>query len=207
MRDEVVRHPGEVDRERRSAITGGRGATVWLTGLSGSGKSTIARRAETMLIDAGRVAYVLDGDNVRQGLNADLGFSANDRAENVRRVGEVARLMADAGLVVIASLISPYQADRDAVRAAHDAAGITFIEVHVSTPLEVCETRDPKGLYKRARAGDLSGFTGVDDPYEPPAAPELTLDATDEDPDSLARRVLSILESMPLRRAHRSPGD
>jgi bifunctional enzyme CysN/CysC len=194
MSGDVVWHPGAVDRRRRAGVTGGPGATFWLTGLSGSGKSTIAHRAEEMLIESGRAAYTLDGDNVRHGLNADLGFSAADRAENVRRLGEVARLMADAGLVVFAALISPYRADRDAVRAAHDDAGISFFEVHVATSLDVSEARDPKGMYARARAGEITGFTGVDDPYEAPAAPELTLDAEFDDVDVLAARLLALLD-------------
>jgi bifunctional enzyme CysN/CysC len=194
MSGEVVWDPGRVDPERRQAVTGGPGATLWLTGLSGSGKSTIAYRAEEVLIDAGRAAYTLDGDNVRHGLNADLGFSAADRAENVRRVGEVARLMADAGFVVLVALISPYAADRDAVRAAHGVAGIDFYEVHVATSLDVSEARDPKGLYRRARAGEIGEFTGIDDPYEPPVAPDLTLDAEFEDADSLAVRLLALLD-------------
>jgi adenylyl-sulfate kinase len=149
--------------------------TLWFTGLSGSGKSTIANAVAERLLELGRPAYVLDGDNLRHGLNADLGFSAADRAENVRRVGEVARLMADAGLVVLVPVISPYRADRDRVREAHEAAGLRFVEVFVDTPLELCEQRDPKGLYAKARAGEVTGMTGIDDPYEPPPTPELVL--------------------------------
>ena len=195
MSDEVTWHQSSVDPQRRhAATTTGPGATIWLTGLSGSGKSTIAHRVEELLIDAGNATYVLDGDNIRHELNADLGFSAADRAENVRRVGEVARLMADAGLVVVAALISPYAADRDAVRAAHDAAGVAFYEVHVATALEVSEARDPKGLYAKARAGEIEGFTGVDDPYEAPTDPDLVLDAEHDDVDTLAGRVLLLLD-------------
>ncbi|MDJ0955090.1 MAG: adenylyl-sulfate kinase [Acidimicrobiia bacterium] len=172
MTENVTWHPGAVSRSDRTTVTGGRGMTIWLTGLSGSGKSSVAARVERDLFRSGRLAYTLDGDNVRHGLNADLGFSAADRAENVRRVGEVARLMADAGLVVLVPVISPYRADRDAVRAAHAEAGIPFGEVHVATPIEVCEQRDPKGLYAMARAGEITGFTGVDDPYEEPLEPE-----------------------------------
>ncbi len=172
MTENVTWHPGAVSRSDRTTVTGGRGMTIWLTGLSGSGKSSVAARVERVLFRSGRLAYTLDGDNVRHGLNADLGFSAADRAENVRRVGEVARLMADAGLVVLVPVISPYRADRDAVRAAHGEAGIPFGEVHVATPIEVCEQRDPKGLYVKARAGEITGFTGVDDPYEEPLHPE-----------------------------------
>jgi bifunctional enzyme CysN/CysC len=148
---------------------------VWFTGLSGSGKSTVANAVAERLVELGRPAYVLDGDNLRHGLNADLGFSAADRAENVRRVGEVARLMADAGLVVLVPVISPYRADRDRVRAAHETAGLRFVEIFVDTPLELCEQRDPKGLYAKARAGEFTGMTGVDDPYEPPRHADLVL--------------------------------
>ena len=157
----VTWHPTAVPRDQRPWP----GATVWLTGLSGSGKSTVAVEVERQLVAAGRGAYLLDGDNVRHGLNADLGFSAADRTENVRRVGHVARLFADAGLVAVVPLISPYRADRGLVRAMHDEAGLPFVEVHVDTPIELCEARDPKGLYAKARAGEITGFTGIDDPY------------------------------------------
>ncbi len=176
MTERVVWHESTVARAVRWERHHLSGATVWLTGLSGSGKSTLADAVAHRLLDEGRPAYVLDGDNVRHGLNADLGFSAADRAENVRRVGEVARLMADAGLVVLAPVISPYRADRDRVRAAHDAAGLRFLEVFVDTPLELCEQRDPKGLYAKARAGELTGMTGIDDPYEPPLTPDLRIE-------------------------------
>jgi adenylyl-sulfate kinase len=152
---------------------------VWFTGLSGSGKSSIANAVAERLLEIGRPAYVLDGDNLRHGLNADLGFSAADRAENVRRVGEVARLMADAGLVVLVPVISPYRADRDRVRTAHDVAGLRFVEIFVDTPLELCEQRDPKGLYAKARAGEVTGMTGIDDPYQPPRSPELVVTPAD----------------------------
>jgi bifunctional enzyme CysN/CysC len=186
---DVTWHPGQVGRHERPSV----GATVWLTGLSGSGKSTVAHEAERLLVSQGRPAYVLDGDNLRHGLNGDLGFSAGDRAENVRRVGHVARLLADAGVVALVPLISPYRADRDLVRAMHDEAGLAFVEVHLDTPIEVCERRDPKGLYAKARAGEITGFTGVDDPYEAPAAPELVLRPADGDPTAMAERVLSLL--------------
>jgi bifunctional enzyme CysN/CysC len=176
MKEHVVWHESTVARAVRWERHQLSGATVWLTGLSGSGKSTLADAIAQRLLDDGRPAYVLDGDNLRHGLNADLGFSAADRAENVRRVGEVARLMADAGLVVLAPVISPYRADRDRVRAAHDAAGLRFVEVFVDTPLELCEQRDPKGLYAKARAGELTGMTGIDDPYEPPLTPDLRIE-------------------------------
>lgn len=187
--ENVTWHPSAVAREDRPS----RGATVWFTGLSGSGKSTVAVECERLLVAAGRPAYVLDGDNVRHGLNGDLGFSAADRAENVRRVGHVARLFADAGVVALVPLISPYRADRDLVRRLHAEAGLPFLEVFVDTPIEVCEQRDPKGLYRKARAGEIKGFTGVDDPYEPPTAPELVLRPDDGDPEAMARRVLALL--------------
>lgn len=172
----VVWHPTTIARRERWSRTGLGGATLWFTGLSGSGKSTVADAVAVSLHRTGRAWYVLDGDNVRHGLNADLGFSAADRGENVRRIGEVARLMADAGLVVLVPVISPYRADRDRVRDAHRVAGLPFCEIHLDVPLEVCEQRDPKGLYARARAGELPGFTGIDDPYEPPRRPEIRLD-------------------------------
>ncbi len=178
MTENVVWHEGAVKRSDRPAATGGPGATVWLTGLSGSGKSTIAYEVEERLVAAGRAAYVLDGDNLRHGINADLGFSKEDRTENIRRVGEIARLMADAGLVVLVPVISPYRADRDEVRNKHEEIGLPFVEVFVDTPLEVCEERDPKGLYARARAGEITGMTGIDDPYEPPDDPDLSVDAS-----------------------------
>lgn len=200
MSPDIVRHHGPVTRSDRAAATGGTGATIWITGLSGSGKSTIAYRAEELVIEAGRAAYTLDGDNLRHGLNADLSFSAADRAENVRRVGEVAMLMADAGIVVFVPVIAPYRAHRAAVRKAHAAAGIPFVEVHVSTPLEVCEQRDPKGLYAKARRGEITGFTGIDDPYEAPEAPDLRIDATTASADDLARRVLALLDAEVIER-------
>ena len=181
-------HDTAVSREARWTRHGLHGLTVWLTGLSGSGKSSIANAVAERLLADGVVAYLLDGDNVRHGLNADLGFAAGDRAENVRRLGEVARLMADAGLVVLVPAISPYATDRDRVRAAHADAGLPFVEVFVDIPLEVCEERDPKGLYREARAGRLRGFTGVDDPYEPPATPELRIG-----PAPLAEQVDAVL--------------
>jgi bifunctional enzyme CysN/CysC len=171
----AVWHPASVGRDQRWAASRLGGATVWFTGLSGSGKSTVAGETGRLLTAAGRAWYSLDGDNVRHGLNGDLGYDAASRAENVRRVGEVALLMADAGLVVLCPLISPYRVDRDRVRRRHHQAGLPFYEVFVDTPLELCEQRDPKGLYRQARAGHITGFTGIDDPYEPPAAPELVL--------------------------------
>ncbi|AFU01420.1 adenylyl-sulfate kinase [Nocardia brasiliensis] len=188
----VVWHSTAVGRDERAT----RGLTVWLTGLSGSGKSTVAVELERRLVAAGRPAFLLDGDNLRHGLNADLGFSAADRVENVRRVGEVARLFADAGVVAVVSLISPYRADRDRVRAAHLAAGIPFVEVFVDTPLEVCEARDPKGMYAKARAGEISGFTGIDDPYEAPTDAELVLRPDHGDPAAMAATILARLSRL-----------
>lgn len=191
--DNTVWHPSAVDRADRARATGGPGATVWLTGLSGSGKSTVAVELERQLVAAGRAAYLLDGDNLRQGLNGDLGFSAADRDENVRRVAHVARLLADAGVVAIVPLISPYRAARDLARRLHGAAGLPFLEVFVDTPLAECERRDPKGLYAKARAGELRGMTGIDDPYEPPLAPELVLTPADGSPFAMAGMLLAHL--------------
>ncbi|MEO8888130.1 MAG: adenylyl-sulfate kinase [Jatrophihabitantaceae bacterium] len=186
----VVWHGGAVNREQRATS----GVTVWLTGLSGSGKSSVAVELERRLVAAGRPAYLLDGDNLRHGLNRDLGFSAADRAENVRRVAAVAQLMADAGVVAIVSLVSPYRVDRDAARAAHDAAGLPFLEVFMDTPLEICEQRDPKGMYAKARAGEITGFTGIDDPYEAPQSPDLLLRPADGDVAALTGIVLDRIE-------------
>jgi bifunctional enzyme CysN/CysC len=183
-------HEGQVGAADRASA----GATVWLTGLSGSGKSSVAVELEALLVRSGRPAFRLDGDNVRLGLNVDLGFSEADRHENVRRVGEVARLFAEAGLVALVPLISPYRAGRDAARAAHAAAGLRFVEVFVDTPLAECEQRDPKGLYAKARAGELTGFTGIDDPYEAPLHPDLVLTPADGSPADQAARVLALLD-------------
>jgi len=188
----VVWHSGSVQRTERAT----QGMTVWLTGLSGSGKSTVAAELERRLVASGRPAYLLDGDNLRHGLNADLGFSAEGRAENVRRVGEVAKLLADAGVVAIVSLVSPYAADRAKVRDSHVAAQLPFIEVFVDTPLEICEARDPKGMYAKARAGEIQNFTGIDDPYEAPDAPHLRLRPEDGDAAAQARLVLDLIERL-----------
>ncbi len=170
---DVVWHDVGLSRSERWSAAGISGATVWFTGLSGSGKSTIATAVQRELLAEGQPSYLLDGDNLRHGLNGDLGFTAEDRTENVRRVSEVARLFADAGVVALVPVISPYRVDRDRAREIHVAAGLPFHEVFVDTPLEVCEQRDPKGLYVKARAGEITGFTGIDDPYEAPASPEL----------------------------------
>jgi bifunctional enzyme CysN/CysC len=193
---DVVWHESEVTRAERWAATRVRGATVWLTGLSGSGKSTIASAVAAVLTARGQLTYTLDGDNLRHGLNGDLGFSADDRAENVRRVGEVARLFADAGIVVLVPVISPYREGRERVRQQHAEADLTFLEVFVDAPLDVCEDRDPKGLYAKARAGEVQGMTGIDDPYEPPAAPDLVIDSSTIDPPDAAARVITALEQM-----------
>ena len=174
----VTWHDAATSRDERWSATGTRGATVWLTGLSGSGKSTIAVELLQTLVALGLAAYSLDGDNLRHGLNGDLGFSADDRAENIRRVGEVARLFADAGLVAVVPVISPYRAGRDHARRIHEDGGLDFVEVFVDTPIEECERRDPKGLYAKARRGELPNFTGIDSPYEPPESPEVHLDAS-----------------------------
>lgn len=168
-------HEGEVTRDDRNQLLGQKGATLWFTGLSGSGKSTVAVALEKALIARGHLAYRLDGDNVRMGINKNLGFSADDRKENIRRIGEVAKLFVDAGVIVLSSFISPYREDRDSVRALHDESGMDFIEVFVDCALEEAERRDPKGLYKKARAGEIKNFTGIDDPYEAPESPEITL--------------------------------
>jgi len=188
----VWEHSG-MTREKRWSSTGLRGATVWITGLPSSGKSTLAARVEAALVELGRPGYRLDGDNLRHGLNGDLGFDHASRDENVRRAGEVARLMADAGLIAIVSLISPYAAARAQARAIHEDNGLPFIEVWVSTPLEECERRDPKGLYARARRGELTGLTGIDDPYENPASPELELRPCEEGFAADVERVLAAL--------------
>ena len=217
-------HAGSVTRDERAKLLRQTGATLWFTGLSGSGKSTLAMALEQVLIQRGHAAYALDGDNIRFGLNAGpkilgetrgyneemakrfgLGFSAADREENIRRIGEVAKLFADAGLFALTSFISPYCKDRDAARKVHEqnkTGAIPFIEVYVNTPIETCEKRDPKGLYKQAReavaAGKGMGFTGVDDPYEPPLNPEITFDATSMTTEQGVELILKYLEGKKL---------
>jgi adenylylsulfate kinase len=190
----ITWHEGHVSRDERAALLKQKGATIWFTGLSGSGKSTIAFTLEHALVQRGTSAYVLDGDNIRHGLNKNLGFSAADREENIRRIGEVAKLFADGGIITMTSFISPYRKDRDTVRALHVEAKLPFIEVYVATPIATCEQRDPKGLYKKARAGQLKNFTGIDDPYEEPHNPELTLDATNTSPQEATVKLLQYLE-------------
>ena len=188
----VTWHAGQLTPSERWSALGRPGATLWLTGLPSSGKSTVAAAAEAELVRSGRHALRLDGDNLRHGLNANLGFAPEDRAENVRRTAHAAALLAEAGVVAVTSLVSPYAADRDAARQLHAERGLPFYEIHVATTLAECERRDPKGLYARARAGELTGMTGIDDPYEAPTAPELVIDGTAPLERSLAQ-VLALL--------------
>lgn len=189
----IVWHEGQVAREQREALLAQKGVLIWLTGLPSSGKSTVAFTVEHALVERGRMAYVLDGDNIRHGLNKNLGFSAEDRAENIRRIGEVGKLFADAGVITLSSFVSPYRADRDGVRELMDDGD--FIEVFIDTPLEVCETRDPKGLYKKARTGEIPNFTGISDPYEPPENPELVIYTVDSTPQRATQQIIALLET------------
>jgi len=213
-------HEHAVTRQEREQLNGHRGCVVWFTGLSACGKSTVANLVDHRLHSLGIHSFVLDGDNIRHGLNAGpgmlrerhgdefakrfgLGFSAQDREENIRRIGTVAKLFCDAGVIAITAFISPYRADRNRVRAS--LAEGDFVEIFVDAPIEVCEARDPKGLYKKARAGELKGFTGIDDPYEPPEKPELLLDAGTKTPEALADEVIAFLKSsgkIPTKRGH-----
>jgi adenylylsulfate kinase len=186
-------HEGAVTREERRRVLQQKGVIVWMTGLSGSGKSTIACILEQLLLNNGKAAYRLDGDNIRLGLNKGLSFSAEDRAENVRRIGEVAKLFADAGMIAITSFISPYRRDRESVRAIVPSG--EFIECHIKASLEAAEKRDPKGLYKKARAGEIRGFTGIDDPYEAPANPEILIDTESLAPADSAKKIYDYLEA------------
>jgi len=187
----ITWHEGSVSREERQNLLNQKGVTVWMTGLSASGKSTIACILEQMLLHRKKHAYRLDGDNIRMGLNKNLGFSAEDRAENIRRIGEVAKLFTDAGVIAITSFISPYRKDRDAVRASLKPG--EFIEVYVHVSLEAAEKRDPKGLYKKARAGQIKGFTGIDDPYEAPEKPEILIETEKQPPEAAAEQILNYL--------------
>jgi adenylylsulfate kinase len=189
---DITWHPG-IDAETRQAQLGRRGVTVWFTGLSGSGKSTVADSVEKALVSKGVSAYRLDGDNVRHGLNRDLGFSAEDRVENIRRIAEVARLMTDACLVTLVSFISPYRADRDTARQLHLDSGLAFLEVFVDCPLEEAERRDPKGLYRKARSGQISDMTGIDAPYEAPEHPELVIRTAEQSVADGTAAVLALL--------------
>ena len=188
----VVWHEGHVSRQGRETLLQQKGVLVWFTGLPSSGKSTIAYTVEHALVARGHLAYVLDGDNIRHGLNVNLGFSAEDRAENIRRIGEVGKLFADTGVITLASFVSPYRADRAAVRTAMEVGD--FFEVFVDTPLEMCEKRDPKGLYKKARAGEIANFTGISAPYEAPEKAELVIKTVDYKLEEAAIEVIALLE-------------
>lgn len=196
-------HEGAVDRETRERALGQKGCVLWFTGLSGSGKSTVAYTLEHELFKRGKIAQVLDGDNIRHGLNSNLGFSAADREENIRRIGEVSKLYADSGMITLVSFISPYKADRNRVR---ERVGDRFVEVYMKIPLSVCEDRDPKGLYKAARAGKIKGFTGIDDPYEEPENAEIEMEVAKEDgilapPREMASKIIDYLEAKGLLKA------
>ena len=191
-------HGGEINRPERAQLLGHGGATLWFTGLSGSGKSTIAVALEQALYERGVLVYRLDGDNIRLGINKNLGFSAEDRAENIRRVGEVSKLFVDGGVIVLSSFISPYLVDRQIVRELHKADNMPFIEVFVDCSLEAAEERDPKGLYKKARAGEIKNFTGIDDPYEAPEAPEVHLHTDQQSLEEEVEHLLALLEKQGL---------
>lgn len=188
----ITWHEGQVARTDREAQKGQRGVTIWLTGLSGSGKSTVAVAAEKMLHDKGKATYILDGDNIRMGLNSNLGFSPEDRTENIRRIGEVSKLFTDAGVIVFTSFISPYRADRDQVREIMSEGD--FVECYVSADLETCEGRDVKGLYAKARAGEIPEFTGISAPYEEPLKPELVIDTASQSVEQSAADLVAYLE-------------
>ena len=168
-------HDGEISQTDRKKLLEQKGATLWFTGLPSSGKSTVAVALEQELFKRGKISYRLDGDNIRSGINKNLGFSAEDRTENIRRIGEIAKLFVDCGIISLSSFISPYREDREHVRKLHDASDMPFIEVYVDCSLDVAEARDPKGLYRKARAGEIKNFTGIDDPYEPPETPDIHL--------------------------------
>jgi adenylylsulfate kinase len=186
----VTWHDGDITIDDRSALLGQKGATLWFTGLSGSGKSTVAVALEKALFQRGKLSYRLDGDNIRLGINKNLGFSAEDRTENIRRIGEIAKLFVDSGVIALSSFISPYRADREQVRALHLESDFAFIEIFVDCTLAEAEKRDPKGLYKKARAGEIKNFTGIDDPYEAPSSPEIHLHT---DQMSLEQEVATIM--------------
>jgi adenylylsulfate kinase len=190
----IVWHKQSVTRELREKANGHKGCVIWYTGLSGSGKSTVANEVEKSLLSLGVKSYLLDGDNVRHGLNSDLGFTKEDREENIRRIGEVAKLFADSGTVTGVAFISPYRADRKRARDIVESAGLDFLEIYVKCPLEVCEKRDPKGLYKKARNGEIKNFTGLDAPYEEPLECELVLMSSEAPPPDLAAKVVELLK-------------
>lgn len=202
MVDNIVWHPAAVSRQHREELLGQRGATIWFTGLSGSGKSTVANAVAALLHERQKLAYVLDGDNVRHGLCRDLGFSPEDRVENIRRIGELAKLMTDAGVITLAAFVSPYRADREI--AAKLQPG-TFFEVYVQADLATCEARDPKGLYKKARAGEIKHFTGIDDPYEEPLNPALVVTTSSTPLRECAQQVLGMMEAHKLFHPERNP--
>jgi bifunctional enzyme CysN/CysC len=189
----IVWQPLEINKGRRSAMKGQRPCVMWFTGLSGSGKSTVANLVEKELVDLGRHTYMLDGDNVRHGLNKDLGFTDADRVENIRRVAEAAKLMVDAGLIVLVSFISPFRSERQMARDLMEPG--EFLEIYVNTPIEVCEERDPKGLYRRARAGQIQNFTGISSPYEPPETPDYVIDGGDGEPEGAAKILVHELRA------------
>jgi len=189
----ITWHEGHVGRDEREKLLQQKGALIWMTGLSGSGKSTVAYTLEHALMQQGRLAYVLDGDNIRHGLNKNLGFSADDRTENIRRIGEVGKLFADAGIITVTAFISPYRADRNIVRELMGAGN--FFEIYCEAPLEVCEQRDPKGLYKKARAGEIKGFTGIDDPYEAPQSPEMVIRTDQLSPQEATVKLIELIET------------
>ncbi|GER67221.1 adenylyl-sulfate kinase [Weizmannia acidilactici] len=188
----ITWHEAKVKKEDRRKLNGHGSAILWFTGLSGSGKSTLSVAVEHELHKRGIRTYILDGDNIRHGLNKNLGFSPEDRKENIRRIGEVSKLFVDAGIMVLTAFISPYQADRDMVRELVE--GREFVEIYVKCPLEVCENRDPKGLYKKARSGEIKNFTGIDAPYEAPECPELVVDTNQQPLEDSVKQVIQYLE-------------
>ena len=190
----ITWHEGHVERKDRNNLLKQQGLTMWFTGLSACGKSTIAFTLEHALVERGHLSYVLDGDNIRHGLNKNLGFSPEDRNENIRRIGEVAKLFADSGAITLTSFISPYRADRDQARKIHEEAGLRFVEVFVSASVELCEERDPKGLYKKARAGEIPEFTGISAPYEEPLKAEIVIDSGKLSPQEAAAELIAYLE-------------
>ena len=190
----VTWHDGDITIDDRARLLGQRGATLWFTGLSGSGKSTVAVAVENALFQRGKLCYRLDGDNIRLGINKNLGFAAEDRTENIRRIGEIAKLFVDSGVIALSSFISPYRADRDNVRALHAESGFAFIEIFVDCSLAEAELRDPKGLYKKARAGEIKNFTGIDDPYEAPTAAEIHLHTDQMTLDEEVAVIIAYLE-------------
>lgn len=188
----ITWHKGAIEKKDRERLLQQKGLVIWFTGLSGSGKSTLAHRVEELLFEIGHLCFILDGDNIRHGLNKNLGFSPEDREENIRRIGEVSKLFADAGLITMTAFISPYRADRDKARGLLQKE--EFIEVYVKVPLEIAEERDPKGLYKKARAGEIKEFTGISAPYEEPLSPEIVIDTSEHDLEESSRIVIGYLE-------------